>query len=793
MKLNFKLVMALLMLMAVVSCSNDALVTTSDKAESNDSRTVATDWETWTDYVVGQVVKYDGKVYSCRQSHTSQPDWTPNIVPALWSFVSDTGDQDELKLIDRWSAEDTYPASEVVYFEESYFKSRSAHAAQPLYKPTAVPALWEAVPAPANAVTLDQFDIAQPNRIDGNTIYYEGQGGSSASKSTVTLVRTETDKTIQRGQDFTLQFDIKRIGDDEVNSFYGDNTPLRATVSVDGKWYSGAYVNYTLSKDQVVTVTLTVDNVGISGDLDWFGFMSYQRIETDVVVENISYTITGSQDSKIRRNQYPNRQLSAYFLANPIYAISDTISQKDMEDEIQREFVQWREKYLRDASQWGATGKYIQYGGGVEKMPGDMVPMTTSESHGYGMLILALMENELNDTQDDFNAMVDYYLHFQCLDDAQKPLMAWQQSISQSGEVEFTTIVWSDDAGASVEGPAVKPAKHDLIITPTQYVGKIVDGKEVLDSKKAIWGGDGGAPDGDMDIAYALLLAHNMWGSTPEYNYLELATDLVSKIEELYIAKYDNSAHILTQSGMNVWMTDALMDGYDDYKVTRASDAMFINYIAFMNLGESHRKAWSEVYNSMKRMVNEVTSDLGLSPDFAVYDPATDTYNLPEGQVLETEEDKAYYWNACRVPMRLAMHHYDRTTPWGNFFTSGHLTNFNDFFQSKTNGDITLYENGYWIDSGEAIPEHASAGVNLSFTAPALAGSIAVYPQDRSARAAELEALYNHVTDDQYINSWTKGVPDETKDYVGYYDETLRIMSLLTATGNFIKVNYIEQ
>lgn len=33
-------------------------------------------------------VQYDGLLYRCIQSHTSQPDWTPDITPALWVRTS---------------------------------------------------------------------------------------------------------------------------------------------------------------------------------------------------------------------------------------------------------------------------------------------------------------------------------------------------------------------------------------------------------------------------------------------------------------------------------------------------------------------------------------------------------------------------------------------------------------------------------------------------------------------------------------------------------------------------------
>ncbi|MCA9673604.1 MAG: hypothetical protein KC464_01090, partial [Myxococcales bacterium] len=44
----------------------------------------ATPWAAWTTYATGAVVSFDGAVYQCVQGHTSQPDWTPSAVPALW-------------------------------------------------------------------------------------------------------------------------------------------------------------------------------------------------------------------------------------------------------------------------------------------------------------------------------------------------------------------------------------------------------------------------------------------------------------------------------------------------------------------------------------------------------------------------------------------------------------------------------------------------------------------------------------------------------------------------------------
>lgn len=39
-------------------------------------------------YAVGDVVSYNGSEYSCRQAHTSQPDWSPPATPALWLLLT---------------------------------------------------------------------------------------------------------------------------------------------------------------------------------------------------------------------------------------------------------------------------------------------------------------------------------------------------------------------------------------------------------------------------------------------------------------------------------------------------------------------------------------------------------------------------------------------------------------------------------------------------------------------------------------------------------------------------------
>lgn len=45
-------------------------------------------WEIDIAYSIGDRRRYGGKLYKCRQAHTSQAGWVPNLTPALWAVVN---------------------------------------------------------------------------------------------------------------------------------------------------------------------------------------------------------------------------------------------------------------------------------------------------------------------------------------------------------------------------------------------------------------------------------------------------------------------------------------------------------------------------------------------------------------------------------------------------------------------------------------------------------------------------------------------------------------------------------
>lgn len=63
-------------------------------------------WEVGVAYAVGDRRQYDGLLYRCVQAHTSQADWMPPAVPALWVRTST---EEWPEWIQPTGAHDAYP------------------------------------------------------------------------------------------------------------------------------------------------------------------------------------------------------------------------------------------------------------------------------------------------------------------------------------------------------------------------------------------------------------------------------------------------------------------------------------------------------------------------------------------------------------------------------------------------------------------------------------------------------------------------------------------------------------
>ena len=91
-------------------------------------------------YLVGEVFKYEGKLYKVIQAHTSQDDWLPSELPVLYLNLMPEN------VIPEWlqptGAHDAYNMGDKVVFEGKVYESLIATNT---YSPTAYPAGWKLV------------------------------------------------------------------------------------------------------------------------------------------------------------------------------------------------------------------------------------------------------------------------------------------------------------------------------------------------------------------------------------------------------------------------------------------------------------------------------------------------------------------------------------------------------------------------------------------------------------------------------------------------------------------------
>ena len=95
-----------------------------------------TDWVAGERVEVGTQRTYGGKVWRCIQAHTTQADWTPPVVPALWVEVVEEPTTAE------WAVGVAYKVGDEVTYQGVLYRCRQAHTSISTWTPPAVLALW---------------------------------------------------------------------------------------------------------------------------------------------------------------------------------------------------------------------------------------------------------------------------------------------------------------------------------------------------------------------------------------------------------------------------------------------------------------------------------------------------------------------------------------------------------------------------------------------------------------------------------------------------------------------------
>ena len=252
--------------------------------------------------------------------------------------------------------------------------------------------------------------------------------------------------------------------------------------------------------------------------------------------------------------------------------------------------------------------------------------------------------------------------------------------------------------------------------------------------------GDGwNAMDGDLDIAMALLMADKQWGSSGTVNYQAEALSTIAALK----------AFNMTPDGFTKGLPNAANN--------RTSDYMITHFKAFRRAtGDTFwDQASDKAFYLLDLMQAKYAPATGLIPDFVVN---TGTNPAPSPGFIGDGNDKEgfYYWNACRLPWRLASDYVTSGDNRSRVVTGKMM----DFFQSSTGGDPSRMQSGYRLD-GTSLQNYPDP----AFVGPATAGAM-------------VDARFQ-----PFLNSlWTFSVANLT---YGYYGTELQLLSLIVVSGNW--------
>ncbi len=257
------------------------------------------------------------------------------------------------------------------------------------------------------------------------------------------------------------------------------------------------------------------------------------------------------------------------------------------------------------------------------------------------------------------------------------------------------------------------------------------------------------ATDGDLDIAYGLLLADRQWGSKGAINYLEEGKRVIAAIHE-------NELNPTTSVMLLGGFATPESPGY--YYGARSSDVMPDHFRAFQ--AATGDASWNVVIETGYRLISMMQArfspQTGLLPDFIKQintnpQPARPRY-------LETNHDGQYSYNACRVPLRLAVDYLLS----GDASALNAVDLINVWIRRATGGDPARIGDGYDL-SGNRVSDDTS----MAFIAPFAVGAMVA-----ANHQPWLNALWRHV-----VNT-PLGASD-------YYGNTIKMLSMIVISGNW--------
>lgn len=361
------------------------------------------------------------------------------------------------------------------------------------------------------------------------------------------------------------------------------------------------------------------------------------------------------------------------------------VTQASMNQSVASYYSYWKSTYIKNNLSSLPGGYYVQ--GDITGDAEGFEPLGTSEGQGYGMVITALMAGQDTNAQTIYNG-----------------LFKTARAYKSSGNPALMGWVVADDVAAQ--------------------------------------GHFGSATDGDLDIAYSLLLAHDQWGSSGTVNYLAEAKKMIGAIK---------SSYVTSNNGINLGDWDS-KNSYD----TRPSDWMLSHFHAFYDA--TGDQTWLNVINNLYSKYTQFSSayspTTGLISDFVVGNPAKPA---PQWFLDEFKETNEYNYNASRVPLRIVMDY----AMYGDTRGKTIANKMAVWIKGKTSSKPSSIKDGYQLN-GTPRGTYATA----VFVAPFIAAGVT-----DSANQAWVNTGWD----------WMKNSKES------YFSDSYNLLSMLFISGNWWK------
>jgi len=239
----------------------------------------------------------------------------------------------------------------------------------------------------------------------------------------------------------------------------------------------------------------------------------------------------------------------------------------------------------------------------------------------------------------------------------------------------------------------------------------------------------GSASDGDLDMAWALIMASEQWSQTA---YLDAAKKLIFAIRTYSLG------------------SDGLLRPGDNWGATTMVNISYFAPAYFRVFATATDDTyWSTTV--LKRnydALDAISGTDGLVPDWT-----TNTYSLNQGLLMGKFDSGTYSYDACRTPWRIALDYCFNDEPRAKAY----LMKVGAFFNGVGANNIA---DGYTL-SGTS---KGSGDKNMAFIGTAGAAAMEGFP-------TLLDGAFNY------------GVSNTANDY---FKDTLRVLTMQMMSGNFL-------